>query len=326
MNKKIVALFIAGAMVLATGCGAGTKAKSGSEESQKASDYVTLGKYKDLTVTLQNSYSTDDAAVREYEDTLISQQSGFDKDDTQDTVKKDSIVNVDYKGMKDGKAFDGGTADDQNIDVANNEDASSGSGYIEGFTDGLVGAKVGDTVDSKVTFPENYGSADLAGQEVTFEFKINYICKRATLDSVDDAFLKDNFDVDSKDAFYDYAKKKLEETNDYNKRSEVGSLVISEVEKSSKVNKYPSFVTKGDSGEQVLIFAAIAEKEKLSIKDSDYDSFVTSLMNQAGTTDEDTFYKSYGSTASAGKKYLKMIYKAQLGLKFCEDQASVKEK
>lgn len=324
MNRKIIAIALAAVMAVTTGCGAKTAKKK--TESTKALDYVTLGKYKGLTVTLQNTYTTDDAAVKEYEDTLISQQAGFEKDDTQDTVQKDSIVNVDYKGLKDGVAFDGGTASDQTIDVANNQDATSGSGYIEGFTDGLVGAKVGDTVDSKVTFPENYSSADLAGQEVTFEFKINYICKRATLDSVDDDFLKNNFNVDSKDAFYDYAKKELEKSNEYNRRSEIGSLIIKEVEKTSKIKSYPSFVTKGDSGDQVLIFAAIAEKENLKVSDSDFDDFIKNLKTQSGTTDDDELYRNYGSGVSSGKKYLRMIFKAQKGLQFCEDSATVRDK
>ncbi|HAP03899.1 MAG TPA: peptidylprolyl isomerase, partial [Lachnospiraceae bacterium] len=116
----------------------------------------------------------DDAAVKDYEDTLIEDAGGnFAEDKTQKTVKEDSIVNVDYKGIKDGEAFQNGSASDVTIDVKNNQDASSGTGYIDGFTDGLVGAKVGETVSSKVTFPENYQASDLAGKEVTFEFTVN---------------------------------------------------------------------------------------------------------------------------------------------------------
>lgn len=327
MNKKIAAAVIAGIMVLTAGCGStAKKSSSGNADNGSVLSYVTLGKYKGLTVTLKNAYTESDADIREYEDSLITAQVGYEKDDSQKVVQKDSIVNVDYKGMKDGVAFDGGTAEDVTIDVMNNQDASAGTGYIDGFSGGLIGAKVGDTVDSKVTFPEDYQSADLAGQEVTFQFKVNYICKKATLDSVDDDFLKENFDVDSKDAFYDYAKKKLEENNEYNKQSEIGSLIIDEVEKTSKVNKYPSYVKDGDSGEQIMLFAAIAEKENLKVSNDDFNTFVRNLMSQAGVTDENTYYRNYGSTAKDGRQYLKLIYQAQKGLSFCEDNATVKEK
>ena len=251
MKKRIIALLLAG-MLLATGCGqSNTKSstkKSASEDASadaevadyKASDYVTLGKYKGVTVTLTKDYKDDDASVKDYENTLIDDAGGnFVEDKTQKTVKEDSIVNVDYKGIKDGEAFQGGSASDVTIDVKNNQDASSGTGYIDGFTDGLVGAKVGETVSSKVTFPENYQASDLAGQEVTFEFTVNYICKKITEDEVSVDFLKKNFDVDSKDAFFDYAKKKLQEKNKSDKESETRKLVEKAVEDASKVNSYP---------------------------------------------------------------------------------------
>ncbi|MDD6551863.1 MAG: FKBP-type peptidyl-prolyl cis-trans isomerase [Lachnospiraceae bacterium] len=252
MKKRVIALILAG-MLLATGCGQSKNTKSSdtaakkasadasvTTEDYKASDYVTLGKYKGVSVTLTKDYSDDDAAVKDYEETLVDEAGGnYTEDKSQKTVKEDSIVNVDYKGIKDGEAFEGGTATNQTIDVKNNQDATQGTGYIEGFTDGLVGAKVGETVSSKVTFPENYGSAELAGQEVTFEFKVNYICKKISPDDVSDDFLKKNFSVDSKDAFFDYAKKKLQEKNKSDKDSESRTLVEEAIENSSKVNSYP---------------------------------------------------------------------------------------
>lgn len=257
MKKRVIALILAG-MLLATGCGQSKDKSSTKKETTdqdagsdatdtddsvtdyKASDYVTLGKYKGVEVTLTKDYKDDDAAVKEYEETLIANAGGsYTKDESQKTVRKDSIVNVDYKGIKDGEAFEGGTATDVTIDVKNNKDATQGTGYIDGFTDGLVGAKVGETVYSKVTFPENYSSEELAGQEVTFQFKVNYICRKITADEVTTDFLKKNFSVDSKQAFYDYAKKKLQQENKTNKAQEAWSLVANAVEANAKVNSYP---------------------------------------------------------------------------------------
>lgn len=76
------------------------------------------------------------------------------------------IANIDYVGKKDGVAFDGGTA--------NGYDLGLGTGtFIPGFEDGVVGMKIGETKDIPLTFPENYQSAELAGQEVIFTVTLN---------------------------------------------------------------------------------------------------------------------------------------------------------
>ena len=92
----------------------------------------------------------------------------YTADPDKTTVEEGDIVNVDYVGKLDGEAFSGGTAEDQNIDVSNNSSAS-GSGYIDGFTDGLIGASVGDVIDSNVTFPDEYpNNPDLAGKKLYY--------------------------------------------------------------------------------------------------------------------------------------------------------------
>lgn len=293
----MIALVLAGTL-LATGCAQSTTKKSSTKKTEstgsseettvtdyKASDYVTLGKYKGIEVTLTDKYSDDDAAVKKYENTLIENTGkAYVKDDSQKTVKKDSIVNVDYKGIKDGEAFEGGTATDVTIDVKNNKDATQGTGYIDGFTDGLVDAKVGTTVDSKVTFPSNYSSTDLAGKEVTFQFKVNYICKKLTADTVTADFLKTNFSVNSKDAFFSYAKKKLQSENKTKKSQETWSLVEQAVEKNSKVNSYP--------------------KDLVDTRMQNYKTQYAKQNFSKGMTWKD-FYKQYSTTEEEVNKQLK---------------------
>lgn len=85
-------------------------------------------------------------------------------------VKDGDTVNIDYTGYKDGEAFDGGSTNGAGADL----EIGSGT-YIDGFESGLIGKKVGDTVDLDLTFPENYGAEDLAGADVTFTVTINGI-------------------------------------------------------------------------------------------------------------------------------------------------------
>lgn len=94
--------------------------------------------------------------------------SGIEKEAVGDTVKEGDTVNIDFVGKKDGEAFEGGTG---------NSDLTIGSGqFIPGFEEGLIGVKVGDTVDLDLTFPEEYeNNPDLAGQAVVFTVTVNNI-------------------------------------------------------------------------------------------------------------------------------------------------------
>ena len=90
--------------------------------------------------------------------------------DTSLTVKDGDTVNIDYIGKIDGTAFDGGSTNGQGTDL----EIGSGS-YIDDFEDQLVGAHPGDEVEVTVTFPDDYGAADLAGKEAVFDVTVNGI-------------------------------------------------------------------------------------------------------------------------------------------------------
>ena len=90
--------------------------------------------------------------------------------DTSLTVKDGDTVNIDYVGKIDGTAFDGGSTDGNGTDLV----IGSGS-YIDNFEDQLVGAHPGDEVEVTVTFPDDYGAADLAGKEAVFDVTVNGI-------------------------------------------------------------------------------------------------------------------------------------------------------
>ena len=83
-------------------------------------------------------------------------------------VSGDTVV-IDYVGTKDGVAFEGGTS-------TSSTNLTIGSGtFIPGFEDGLIGTKPGDVVTLDLTFPEDYGTEELAGQAVQFEVTVHYI-------------------------------------------------------------------------------------------------------------------------------------------------------
>lgn len=148
----------------------------------KATDYIKLGEYKGLKLTAIDTTVTDEDVDSEME-MLRNNEAEFVEVTDRDTVKEGDTANIDYKGIKDGVAFDGGTAEGYDLVI--------GSGtFIPGFEEGLIGAKVGETVNLDVTFPENYQAADLAGQPVVFEVKVNSI-KEKVLPEVTDEYIKE---------------------------------------------------------------------------------------------------------------------------------------
>ncbi|MBQ8032102.1 MAG: FKBP-type peptidyl-prolyl cis-trans isomerase, partial [Butyrivibrio sp.] len=129
---------------------------------------VKLGDYKDITVEAKKTEVTD----QDVEDALNSTYSANPEmlEVTDRAIEEGDTANIDYEGKyADTKeAFQGGTA--QGYDLA------IGSGqFIDGFEDGLVGVKTGETVDLNLQLPENYGSADLAGKDVIFTVTVNSI-------------------------------------------------------------------------------------------------------------------------------------------------------
>ena len=143
-------------------------------------DYVTLGEYKGIEVSVDAPVVTD-----EYLDSYIDyvlQSNMVTTEITDRPVEEGDIVNIDYEGKIDGVAFDGGTAQGYDLTI--------GSGtFIDGFEDGLIGAETGETVDVNVTFPENYQGEEVAGKDAVFTVTVNSISVE-TLPELTDEFVQ----------------------------------------------------------------------------------------------------------------------------------------
>lgn len=187
--KKILKVCVCGlvAAAMIAGCSKkvttdGTEATSStaasSEESTEATTEsvdlskidngtITLGKYKGVEVTVPVIEVTDEEVDAEIQIVL---DANPDYDEVKDRGAQDGdTVNIDYTGLKDGVAFEGGTA--QAFDFVIGE-----TNFIDGFKEGLIGAKTGDELSLNLTFPEEYPqSPDLAGQAVVFDVAVNSV-------------------------------------------------------------------------------------------------------------------------------------------------------
>ena len=126
-----------------------------------------LGQYKDLDLVGDEAKQIGDEDVDNY---LNSSILPAYTEQVDGPIQNGDTANIDYEGKKDGVAFDGGTARGYDLVI--------GSGnFIEGFEEGLIGKKKGETVDLNLTFPTEYHSEELAGQAVVFTVKINSITR-----------------------------------------------------------------------------------------------------------------------------------------------------
>ena len=167
MKNRIAAIIaVLAAMFLFAGCGRAEEEVPALKD-MNVEQYVTLGEYTGLEVTVAPP-SVDDA---ELEATMMQTFIDYfpaEMGVTDRAIVEGDTANIDYVGKKDDIAFDGGTASGTNLTIGSDS-------FIDGFEDGLVGVKAGETVDLNLTFPEDYRNADLAGAEVVFTVIVNYI-------------------------------------------------------------------------------------------------------------------------------------------------------
>ena len=142
---------------------------------------VKLGAYKDLEVSVEASKEVTDEEVdakleneRKNLAELVVKEGAAENGDT---------VVIDFVGSVDGVEFDGGKGENHSLELGSGQ-------FIPGFEDQLVGAKAGDEVEVKVTFPENYQATDLAGKEAKFVTTIHEV-KAKEVPALDDELAKD---------------------------------------------------------------------------------------------------------------------------------------
>lgn len=163
---------------------------------------VVLGEYKGLEIEAVPTEVSDEMIDNEIDKQRHLNARRINIDDR--AAKEGDKVNIDFEGKVDGVAFDGGTAEDQELELG------SGS-FIPGFEEGIVGHEVGEAFDIEVSFPEDYHSEELKGKDAVFSITLNSIAVEE-LPEVDDEFIKDISEFDTVDEYKeDLKKQKVEE-------------------------------------------------------------------------------------------------------------------
>ena len=253
MRKKLAVLLLS-MSILGLGAGCSGKEETDTENTQNTAqeteeesvvnseglvvavdvdnleDYVTLGQYQNLTVEEEPKEEVTQEDVDDYvERQLIYNYAPVEV--TQDrAVQENDTVNIDFTGYMDGETFNGGSAQDQDLIIG------SGS-FIDGFEDGLIGHKKGETVTLDLSFPENYrNNPDLSGKPVTFEVTINSISEPAALT---DEWAAANTDYPTAEEFKNAQKELLVQQEDSDYESQVKSDLFQQVMNNSQIKDYP---------------------------------------------------------------------------------------
>ena len=141
---------------------------------------VELGQYTGFKLGKENPEVTDEELEASLNE-LLKQNATIAPKDGQ--AEMGDIVVIDFDGSIDGVSFEGGKAENHELELGSHS-------FITGFEEQLVGASAGIEVDVKVKFPDNYGPDEIAGKDAVFHVKVNEV-KQKVLPELDDEFIKD---------------------------------------------------------------------------------------------------------------------------------------
>lgn len=325
MKRKIVTTIMAVSLVaMMTACGNNAASSDKKEETKKTesnkdntsdtsddykiSECVELGKYMELA---KETAKVTDKEVDSYINEQLETNAEKEKI-KKGKVKDGDTINMNYEGKIDGKAFEGGSKKGAALTIGSNS-------FIDGFEEGLVGVKVGDTVDLNLTFPKDYQSKEVAGKKAVFTVTVNYIEGKPIIPELTDKYVKKNTQYKTVDEY----KKATKENLLNEKKTANENAVWQEAVKNAKIKKYPqseldkSFESvksyyeqmaasygmeldallsqfgssektfKKDTEEMVkanvaekLVALAIIEKENLTISDKEYDEKIQEYVER----------------------------------------------
>ncbi|MGF3194988.1 trigger factor [Facklamia sp. P13055] len=226
---------------------------------------VKLGEYKGLTVEKQDRQVSDEDVEKHLEEKRQQLAELVVKEDA--AVEGDTVV-IDYEGFRDGEPFEGGKGENHSLELGSNS-------FIPGFEDQLVGAKPGDDVEVKVTFPEEYHAEELAGQDAMFKVRVHEV-KAKELPEFDDEFAKDADDeVESLDELRNKVRVQLEEEKEKQAKEVIEDLALRQAVENAEIVEMPEAMVHEEIHRQM-------------------DHFLNNLKRQG--INEDLYYQISGST------------------------------
>ncbi len=310
-----------------------------------ASEYVTLGEYKGLTVEVDPVEVTDEQVM----DKIASETK---QTLTEGTVEDGDTVNIDYVGKIDGEEFDGGSAEGYDLEIGS-------CTFIDGFEDGIIGMQVGDTKDLELTFPEDYHSEELAGKDVVFTVTVNSISRVPELtDEVADSVVEGM----TAEAYQESVRQDLEDAAKESQKSDAQQKLLQAVYENATISGYPEEnlqytikratdyyewlasmygmslddyltnygMTQDEFKEQIqpvaeealgeeMTLLAIAKEENIEVSDEEYEAGLERYAEAQGMDDPSKLEEAYG------ENYIRNSLLQEKVLDFLYENATIEE-
>ena len=241
---------------------------------------ITLPDFKTISVTVAPMENV----TQEEVDAVIQQALAESPEVVEDAAKEGDTVNIDYSGSIDGVKFDGGTAEKQDLKLGSGQ-------FIPGFEDQLIGAKAGETVTVKVTFPDQYGNADLAGKAAEFEVKVNEVKREPELS---DEWVK-NYDgttAETIESYRDQIREQLQNRKEFNYHSEIQDQAIQQISEKTEVELSKNFL---DYAKAYILNAQLSQYKQYGMGAAD-------VINMSGKTVEQFKEDAYANAETYAKQ------------------------
>ncbi|NLW41041.1 MAG: trigger factor [Tissierellia bacterium] len=187
---------------------------------------VKLGNYKSIEVEKVEYNVTDEDIDRELK--TVQEMNGRIIDAGDRESKEGDILTIDFEGYIDGEQFEGGTAQNQVVEIGSNR-------FIPGFEEQLIGKKKGEEVEVNVTFPEDYFEESLRGKEALFKVVIHEI-KEKELPELDDEFAKDVSEYETLEEYKNSIRERLEKEAKEKEKVELEERIIEKVVESAEID------------------------------------------------------------------------------------------
>lgn len=186
---------------------------------------VKLGKYKGISLE-KTEVKVTDKDIEEELNRMADRNSRMVTVSDRNAQKGDTAV-IDYLGTVDGVEFEGGKAENYELQLGSNT-------FIPGFEDQVVGMKTEETRDINVKFPDEYFSKDLAGKDAIFKVVLHEI-KTKELPKIDNEFVKDVSEFDTLEELKADIKAKKEKQNEEQSKAELEEKAVRAVAENSEV-------------------------------------------------------------------------------------------
>lgn len=215
---------------------------------------VELGDYKELEVTKQDR----DVSDADVEDALERRrESQAELVVKEDAAENGDTVVIDFEGFKGDEAFEGGKGENHSLVLGSNS-------FIPGFEEQLVGVKANDEKEVTVTFPEEYHSEDLAGQEAVFKVKVHEV-KSKELPELDDEFVKDlDEDAETVDELKEKIRKELVERKETAANDARDDEAIRKAVENAKIDEIPHDMAHDEVHRQMDMFLNNMKQQGIS--------------------------------------------------------------